>query len=125
MSNKDAIAQQSEDIRTWFALWGPSAEPTAVHRYSILAPIWQWLRFRKSRGLTSPAENVRFRELTDKLRPLIAEIGLPCASADSAVAIAGVTTCDGHLPHDFGLALLGESWQQSAASWIDPPEFEN
>lgn len=125
MSDKDDIAQQSEDIRTWFALWGPAADPTLIHRYSILAPIWQWLRFRKWRGLTSPAENVRFRELTDKLRTLVADIGLSplCASEDASDAIGGVTTGEGHLPHDAALSLIRESWRESAALWIDPPEW--
>lgn len=122
MSNS-RIAEHAADIRYMLNTWGPRRDPAQVSRYSIIASTWEFLRYRRAKGLNSPAEDARYYRLTAKLRDLIAAMGFDHVNDTGGDAVAGVTQFSGHLPHDLS-HLLGESWQRTAASWIDPPEFE-
>lgn len=100
----------------------------AVARYAGCAARWTLIRLLQRRGDATDAHNRQYPVLTERLRQLSAQLGLPtCTGDENAVGrignrdipiepVLGVTDALGYLPYDMS-ALLGETWWESAEVW--------
>lgn len=116
-----SIANRAAAIRHYLF----DAEPALARRYSLVAARWEALRLAMDRGKTTPADDARFRDLSDVLRALTAKLGLATGTGANRSssnnlgpeAIAGITDRAGFLPRDPQRIVQAETWQTAADGW--------
>jgi hypothetical protein len=100
----DSINNRSAAVRHYLDRKG--ADPTVARRYSLVAARWDALRLAIHRGQTTPADDVRFRELSQILQALTVKLGLG----------TNLTDARGFLPSD-PQRIICRSWVEAAAGW--------
>jgi hypothetical protein len=101
----DAIAERASAIRHYLH---DHANQPLVRKYSFLAARYEQMRLAMHDGKTTPANDVRFRELSDMLKVITKKLGL----GDS------VTGRKEFLPND-PQRIISDSWLESARLWFE------
>jgi hypothetical protein len=100
----DAIAERASAIRHHLS---DHADQPLVRKYSFVAARYEQLRLAMHDGKTTPAADVRFREVSEMLRVLTRRLGL----GDS------VTGWRDFLPGD-PARITEDSWVEAARLWF-------
>jgi hypothetical protein len=100
----DAIAERASAIRHYLR---DHADQPLVRKYSLLAARFEQMRLAMRDGRTAPADDVRFREVTEMLKALTKRLGLG----------ESVTGWLDFLPGD-PQRILGDSWVECARLWF-------
>lgn len=113
-----SLTNRSAAIRDYLGKLDPPIDRTLVVNYSRTAARWEAYRLLIDRGQGTPADEQRFRELSDILRDLTERIGLLTCTEENKLAggLPGLTDWNGFLPRSPS-RIVCSSWQEAADGW--------